>query len=212
MVQLTRVDLRIFGQPENPIPQANLQLSFNEAEEGEGWIKVTPPSDMPVYADGLGCQDMRPSPGNCMVMLQIDNDRKVFYIRFDEPVTDWFDFKLRNSIDNPESTAPTQPFRIETSEGESVSSGSDLELVATPGTTIDLLLEPYSQTVGESTTLYVTLTSNLDIPEGGVIVLGFPNWNQPEANSDAQALSYIQGQPDCPAQNIVSSKMNCNMS
>ena len=42
-----------------------------------------------------------------MVVLQIDNDRKVFYIRFDEPVTDWFDFKLLNAIDNPESTAPT---------------------------------------------------------------------------------------------------------
>ena len=50
---------------------------------------------------------MRSYPGNCMVVLQIDNDRKVFYIRFDEPVTDWFDFKLLNAIDNPESTAPT---------------------------------------------------------------------------------------------------------
>lgn len=86
-----------------------------------------------------------------------------------------------------------------------MSTGSDLELVATPGSSIVYEIEPNSIVVGESTTLYVTLTSNLDIPEGSVIVLGFPNWNQPEANSDSLILSYIQGQPDCIAENIVSS-------
>jgi hypothetical protein len=46
LVQLTRVDLRVVGQPENPIPGADLTVTLSQAEEGEGWIKVTPPSEM----------------------------------------------------------------------------------------------------------------------------------------------------------------------
>ena len=69
---------------------------------------------------------MRLTPGNCVVDLLMDNGRRVFYIRFDQAVGDWFDFKLMGAIDNPASTAPSAPFRFETSEGESVNSGSDL--------------------------------------------------------------------------------------
>ena len=50
-------------------------------------------------------------------------------------------------------------FRIETSEGESISSGSELSLVATSGSSIDYQIQPESSVVGESTTLYVTLIS-----------------------------------------------------
>jgi hypothetical protein len=59
----------VVGQPENPIPGADLTVNFDEAEDGEGWIKVTPPNDMQVYAEGLSCQDMRSTPGNCVVTL-----------------------------------------------------------------------------------------------------------------------------------------------
>ena len=58
LVQLTRVDLRVVGQPENPIPGADLSVTLSQAEEGEGWIKVTPPSEMQVYAEGLNCLDV----------------------------------------------------------------------------------------------------------------------------------------------------------
>jgi hypothetical protein len=89
----------------------------------------------------------------------MDNDRKVFYIRFDFEIEGWFDFMIEGAIDNPSSTAPSKAFRIETSEGESISSGSELSLVATSGSSIDYQIQPESSVVGESTTLYVTLIS-----------------------------------------------------
>ena len=46
LVQETRVNLRVVGQPENPIPAGDLTVNFDEMPIGQGWIKITPPDEI----------------------------------------------------------------------------------------------------------------------------------------------------------------------
>jgi hypothetical protein len=121
----------------------------------------------------------------CKVEYKFINGRGTFRITSEADITDFFSFKISRAIDNPDSTAPTRPFSLLTSTGESQSAGANLRLEAKAGKVRKFSLTPKSKTVGESTILEVRIEPGNKIPKGAFIVLSFPSWNKPglEASS-----------------------------
>ena len=133
----------------------------------------------------------------CKVKYIFINGRGTFRITSEADIKDFFSFTIMRCIDNPDSTAPTRPFSLLTSDGESQSAGNELMLRATPGRVRKFSITPKSKTVGESTILEVRIEPGNKIPQGSYIVLGFPDWNKPGIDGNSPIQSYIQGAESC---------------
>lgn len=110
---------------------------------------------------------------------------------------------------NPPSTTLTSTFTLQTQSsagGALDSQTSNIYLQATAGSLTSFSLIPFSNVVGESTVLRVTITIANKLLSGGMIKVAFPKWN-PNAliSTDIQSMIGNSAPTVQPIQNLQSS-------
>lgn len=195
-VQAQKVTLSFYAVPESTV-------RFNN---GSGYVRLTIPAGVVWYptSQGASCYDAIQKKACTMT---VGPNTFTIQLSTDLVANKQFQFNIIGAVDNPDSEQPTNSFKLETSEGEVISSG--LTFQAVRGSMTSLTLTPQSTVVGDSTSLVVRWKATHTLPKGGVAILTVPVWNPKQTDPKLQK-SYIQGKEECTLLGTTTATIPCN--